>query len=745
MSNVAINCSSNPSVSGGTCQVGAMEVAPAGTYRDNFFNATYVDVDTDVSTFMSSSDSLNLPVCSEISWAGLFWGASQSGTLSPISFQNIKLKSHSSSYTNITASSTTTNTGIAGHITYHCFSDVTSLISSYGIKSRITIADIFTDQIGELGKYGSWTLVVFYKNELENMRQLSCYEGLVFVDEFSSAVNVPISGFFTPISGAVTFETGVYVHDGDRSLVGDNIAFNGGSGFVNITNTLNPLNDVMNGTCSKNGIQSPFMKPFLPNTSGLDADIYSPDNTAKNYLGNAVSSATFQLSTAAESYLVQMISTAIDVYEPDLRTSIRVTDSNGGTVQPGDVLEYKIKVLNVGSDPSINTFVVDTIERNANYIPNSLKIIYGPNTGVKSDFIGDDQAEYNAIDRIVKARVGVGANGSFGGRTVNSITGSDSTVVSFSVTVTNSCVKLNCDNIINANSYVYGTGEISGNSFVNDGSFGIYDAFGCSSTGAVSSVVSYSACTEFTSIIKCENESATLLVSNDTEVTYNWIGPNSFTSLLQNPFIASTDTTMTGIYTVTLTAYSGCSETKTLSLVVNSYPHADFNILPSSTVAVTSVVNFENISTNASSYSWAFGDGNVSTNSNPTNTYNVEGSYIVTLVASNGSGCNDTIKKSILVNTLFIPNGFTPDGDTKNENFVIKGLESYPDNELKVFNRWGNLVYSKKRYDNSWNGFPNVSSASFGNGKLPASTYYYILEFNKDNKKPAAGFVVMQY
>ena len=99
---------------------------------------------------------------------------------------------------------------------------------------------------------------------------------------------------------------------------------------------------------------------------------------------------------------------------------------------------------------------------------------------------------------------------------------------------------------------------------------------------------------------------------------------------------------------------------------------------------------------------------------------------------------------SIPSNSLFVPQGFSPDGDTKNDVWVIKGLPIGIDNTVTVFNRWGNKVYEKINYDNSWNGFPNVGG-TLGNEKLPHGTYYYIIEFKTGDIKPLNGFVIIQY
>ncbi|MCC6723045.1 MAG: gliding motility-associated C-terminal domain-containing protein [Saprospiraceae bacterium] len=73
------------------------------------------------------------------------------------------------------------------------------------------------------------------------------------------------------------------------------------------------------------------------------------------------------------------------------------------------------------------------------------------------------------------------------------------------------------------------------------------------------------------------------------------------------------------------------------------------------------------------------------------------------------------------------PNGITPNGDGVNDEFVFDILlsgENFPDNEIIIFNRWGDQVYHAKPYNNDWKGTNQ-------NGKdLPAATYYYVLRLN---------------
>lgn len=76
----------------------------------------------------------------------------------------------------------------------------------------------------------------------------------------------------------------------------------------------------------------------------------------------------------------------------------------------------------------------------------------------------------------------------------------------------------------------------------------------------------------------------------------------------------------------------------------------------------------------------------------------------------------------ITVTELHFPTGFSPNGDGVNDMLVFAGLEMYAENQLKVFNRWGNLVAEFNNYGNNWSG-TNASGQP-----LPEDTYYYVLD-----------------
>ncbi|MBZ4034838.1 DUF11 domain-containing protein [Flavobacterium sp. 17A] len=76
---------------------------------------------------------------------------------------------------------------------------------------------------------------------------------------------------------------------------------------------------------------------------------------------------------------------------------------------------------------------------------------------------------------------------------------------------------------------------------------------------------------------------------------------------------------------------------------------------------------------------------------------------------------------------LTVYNEFTPNNDGKNDLFRIDCIETHPNNELKVFNRYGALVYSKVHYENDWDGTANVSGVVNRGDMLPTGTYFYVI------------------
>ena len=161
------------------------------------------------------------------------------------------------------------------------------------------------------------------------------------------------------------------------------------------------------------------------------------------------------------------------------------------------------------------------------------------------------------------------------------------------------------------------------------------------------------------------------------------------------------------------TSKNGCSNSVTKQKMIcgKSTPIADFEIEPTTISASDPNVTFINTSSSdATIYSWDFGDDKNSKEKNPKHGYfGKPQAYVVTLFASNASKC--TSQKSKLIDIIdefiyYVPNSFTPDGDNLNNTFtpiLYSGfdLQSYT---LTIFDRWGEILFVSHDPAVGWDG-----------------------------------------
>lgn len=220
------------------------------------------------------------------------------------------------------------------------------------------------------------------------------------------------------------------------------------------------------------------------------------------------------------------------------------------------------------------------------------------------------------------------------------------------------------------------------------------------------------------------------------------VGPVGYTNYTWQPGNLTGQTANVsglGQYSVTVTSPLGCTYTSNLASVYSLEPLAGFNIninstaLPnvvSDTVIINTPVFFSDssLANNSQIISWQylFHDGTVVNDSLAQFTYPDSGFYQVSLIVVNADGCIDTLTTLIWVIELPIAtyNFFSPNGDAINETLIFSNLEQYPGSKIKIFNRWGNLVYQNNDYKNDW----SATDQSEG-------VYFYILEVNNPAKQ----------
>lgn len=229
-----------------------------------------------------------------------------------------------------------------------------------------------------------------------------------------------------------------------------------------------------------------------------------------------------------------------------------------------------------------------------------------------------------------------------------------------------------------------------------------------------------------------DNGSIFTTVSGGTEpYQFDWSGPDEFTSVQKDLADLSP-----GIYLVSVTDSNLCS-TDSSPLTITQP-----DLLVASLDRVTHLTAYEandgaieiEISGGTAPYtlSWNGTDGYSSGEQEASGM--TVGYYSVWVTDSHF--CMDSILMIMVsvdehAEAVFIPEGFSPNGDGFNDRFVILGLENFPENELMVFNRQGEEVYHRVNYENDWDGRPE--SGGILGGVLPEGTYYYIFKFGNLN------------
>ena len=432
--------------------------------------------------FSASSADLNLPSCSQVLFAGLYWGATQGTDGTNVTWisneTSVKVMvPGSSSYTNVTSSQTDYHNGtlVSGlpHTGYRCFADITSLFNSTSPNGTYKIANVVApDSI--VNGAGGWTIVIAYADPSTIIRNLTIFDGSAIMNGGDPALNVPITGFLTPPSGPVSCELGAVVYDGDRTSLDAYKFKQDANPLVGVYTDLTPnatsaASDMWNSTISAYGSNITTRNPAHRNTLGYDADIIIVPNTSNAVLGNNATSASIRFESPSENYFIHTVSTAISQYTPSFNLNKTSSDINGGTLVPGDVLRYQVDYQNGGNDASTATVISDNIPLGTSYKANSLVI----NGVAKTDAMGDDEAEYDFTNNRVVFRLGTGANGTTGGELASGASG----YVRFDVYTPSSCQLSACYNTLRNRARISYNGKLSGIS--------LYDSSGVLSGGCL--------------------------------------------------------------------------------------------------------------------------------------------------------------------------------------------------------------------------------------------------------------------
>ncbi len=168
-------------------------------------------------------------------------------------------------------------------------------------------------------------------------------------------------------------------------------------------------------------------------------------------------------------------------------------------------------------------------------------------------------------------------------------------------------------------------------------------------------------------------------------------------------------------------AANGCRDSATQTIQVYPTPQfnlgPDRNILEGDAVTLTPQVAIGN----GLSYVWDPGTYlNSTVIAAPVCTPREDITYTVNVTSADGCHADDALFIKV-VKDFIVPNTFTPNGDGINDTWRIENLSLYPNQHVQVFNRYGQVLYDSKNYNNPWDG-------SFKGKPLPSGTYYYIID-----------------
>jgi gliding motility-associated-like protein len=188
---------------------------------------------------------------------------------------------------------------------------------------------------------------------------------------------------------------------------------------------------------------------------------------------------------------------------------------------------------------------------------------------------------------------------------------------------------------------------------------------------------------------------------------------------------------ITEVHTVTATL-GNCSTMDDVTITVVNLPDADFSFNPNPVTIENTELVFTQLNVyEGEVYEWEFGDNTSSVLEAPIHIFpEVPGlTYDVELMVTDSIGCigSNSVQFTVFdVIIYYIPNAFTPDGDTYNETFqpvFTSGFDPY-DYHLILFNRWGETIFESFNAEIGWDG-------TYKGKNVPDGVYTWTVQFGE--------------
>lgn len=394
-------------------------------------NMQYIDIDSDASTFSSSSANLKMPStsgCSKIAYAGLYWGAILQVPQNRSEINKIKLKlPGNTTYTDVTGEliydavvdPIAAGTNEPTNTPYACYADLTTLISGLADpQGTYTVANV-TSSLGfnsTTGLSAGWTLFIVYENDAATKKSITSFDGFSSIYD-DKTLSIPISGFITPPSGTINILYAFASLEGDKGEVGSKTEINGKA----ITNSQRASNRFFNSIITDGNGYFTDRIPNNSNSLGYDTGIETVLSAEKSVINYNATSATITVQVAkgqANPIFSFFNAFAVDVIAPEIKLTKIVEDINGNdigntNVTLGDNLYYEIGFQNIGNDNVKNFTLKDVLPKNVifNYpsdiisLPTGVTHTYNSTTRTLEFSIPNTLVEVNSLSQTIRLHV----------------------------------------------------------------------------------------------------------------------------------------------------------------------------------------------------------------------------------------------------------------------------------------------------------------------------------------------------
>ncbi len=190
-------------------------------------------------------------------------------------------------------------------------------------------------------------------------------------------------------------------------------------------------------------------------------------------------------------------------------------------------------------------------------------------------------------------------------------------------------------------------------------------------------------------------------------------------------------------YTALVTDQIGCTYSETFDIGIDYVTDMELTTLTSPVTCWNAADGTATVSVNGGEAPFSFSWSDPYSQSTSTAVGLTEDTY--TVVVTDAVGCRRSASQQVesIEGCLFIADALTPNDDGKNDDWVVGGLEDYPNSKVLVFNRWGQKVFESEGGVKRWDG-------RFNGARLPIADYYYTIELFPE-ALPIRGTVTLKY